>query len=151
MNNGTFWHWRCCLLNPSKPRCSQPFCLVGVICPFYTWGNWGKEQVRKAKVTHTQRAKIKDQVFLSFLVFLGPHSWHREVPRLGVESELQLLAYSTATATWDLSHIWDLHHSSWQRQILNHWAGPGIEPAFSCILDRFVSAEPQRKHLFFFF
>ena len=35
-----------------------------------------------------------------------------EVPRLGVESELQLLAYTTATATRDLSHIYDLHHSS---------------------------------------
>ena len=33
-----------------------------------------------------------------------------EVPRLGVESELQLLA----TATWDLSHICDLHHSIWK-------------------------------------
>ena len=39
------------------------------------------------------------------------------VPRLGVESELQLLAYATATATWDPRHVCDLHHSSWQRQI----------------------------------
>ena len=30
-----------------------------------------------------------------------------EVPRLRVESELQLPAYSTATATLDLSHIHD--------------------------------------------
>ena len=30
-----------------------------------------------------------------------------EVPRLGIESELQLLAYTTATATWDPSHIFD--------------------------------------------
>ena len=28
-----------------------------------------------------------------FFVFLGPHLWHMEVPRLGVQSELQLLAY----------------------------------------------------------
>ena len=39
-----------------------------------------------------------------------------EVPRLGVESELQLLAYATATGTWDLSHLCDLHHSSQQCQ-----------------------------------
>ena len=26
---------------------------------------------------------------------------HKVVPRLGVKSELQLLAYTTATATWD--------------------------------------------------
>ena len=42
-----------------------------------------------------------------------------EVPRLGVELELQLLAYTTATATGDLSCIRDLHHSSWHYQILN--------------------------------
>ena len=42
-----------------------------------------------------------------------------EVPRLGVESELQSLAYTTATATQDPSCICNLHHSSWQRQILN--------------------------------
>ena len=27
---------------------------------------------------------------LCFFAFLGPHLWHLEVPRLGVESELQL-------------------------------------------------------------
>ena len=42
-----------------------------------------------------------------------------EVPRLGVELELQLLAYVTATATADLSRVFNLHHSWWQRQILN--------------------------------
>jgi len=42
-----------------------------------------------------------------------------EVPRLEVESELQLLAYTTATTTQDQSHICDLHHSSWQHQIVN--------------------------------
>ena len=42
-----------------------------------------------------------------------------EVPRLGVESELQLLACVTATTTLDPSSICDLHHSSWQLQTLN--------------------------------
>ena len=43
------------------------------------------------------------------------------VSRLAVESELQMPAHTTATATamWDLSHICNLHHSSWQRWILN--------------------------------
>ena len=36
-------------------------------------------------------------LFFSFH-FLGPHPQHMEVPRLGDESELQLLAYATATA-----------------------------------------------------
>ena len=51
--------------------------------------------------------------------FLGLHLQHVEVPRLGVKSELQLLAYTTATATRDPSCICDLHHSSWQHHILN--------------------------------
>ena len=42
-----------------------------------------------------------------------------KVPRLGVELELQLLAYTAATAKQDPSPICDLHHSSWQRWVLN--------------------------------
>ena len=42
-----------------------------------------------------------------------------EVPRLGVESELQLLVYARATARWDLSRVCNLHHSSQQHWILN--------------------------------
>ena len=55
--------------------------------------------------------------FLFFL--LGPHPCHMELPRLGVESELQLQAYATATATQDPSCICDLYHSSRQRRIFN--------------------------------
>ena len=57
--------------------------------------------------------------FFFFFFFLGLHSQHIEVPRLGVESELQLPACATATAVQDLSSICDLLHSSWQHQILN--------------------------------
>ena len=48
-----------------------------------------------------------------------------EVPRLGVELELLLPAYTTttatqdSTATQDLSLVCALHHSSWQHQIPN--------------------------------
>ena len=56
----------------------------------------------------------------SFSFFLGgAHPWHMEVPRLGVKSELQLLAYATAIAMRDPSHVCDVHHSSRQHQILN--------------------------------
>ena len=54
-----------------------------------------------------------------FLFVFGPHPWHLEVPRIGVELELQLRDYATATVTWDLSHVCKLRHSSRQRQILN--------------------------------
>ena len=58
-------------------------------------------------------------IYLFIFVSLGPHPQHMEVPRLGAKSELQLLAYAPATATPDLSHVCNPHHSSWQRWILN--------------------------------
>ena len=61
----------------------------------------------------------RQDFFFFFFCFLGPHLWHMEVPRLGFKSEWQLLACATATATQDLSCTCNLHHSSWQRQILN--------------------------------
>ena len=64
-----------------------------------------------------------------------------KVPRLGFQSELQLPAYATATAKQDLSRVCDLHHSSWQCQILKSLVRPGIEPMSSWILVRFITAE----------
>ena len=40
-------------------------------------------------------------VVLFIFAILGPHPQHMEVPRLGVESELQLPAYTIATAMPD--------------------------------------------------
>ena len=59
------------------------------------------------------------ELLLSLFFFLRLHLRHMEVPRLGVTSELQLLAYATATATPDLSSFCELHCSLWQRWILN--------------------------------
>ena len=58
-------------------------------------------------------------IYLFVFCFLGLHLQHMEVPRLGVESELQLLAYPTAMAKSDLSRVHDLHHSPQQCCILN--------------------------------
>ena len=80
--------------------------------------------------------------FFFFFYFLGLQLWHMEIPRLGDESVLQLSAYATATAMPDLSHVWDLRHSSRQSQILTHWVRPGIEPATSWFLIRFISTAP---------
>ena len=57
--------------------------------------------------------------FLFFFCFLGPHLRHIEVPRLGAELEVRLLAYATATAMQDPSRVCNLHHSPWQCRILN--------------------------------
>ena len=57
--------------------------------------------------------------FFHLLSFLGPYLWHMEGPRLGVYSELQPSAYTTATSMPDPSHICNLHHSSRQHRVLN--------------------------------
>ena len=44
--------------------------------------------------------------------------WPMEVPRLGVESELQMPATATATQV-DQSWVFDLYRNSQQRQVLN--------------------------------
>ena len=51
--------------------------------------------------------------------FLRPNLWHMEIPRLGVELELQLPAYTTNSAMPDPSCICNLHHSLKQCQILS--------------------------------
>ena len=48
----------------------------------------------------------------SVLVFSELHLWHGEVLRLEVESELQLTAYTIATATWDLSRFYTTAHGN---------------------------------------
>jgi len=64
------------------------------------------------------RLVVQFLITFFLICFLGPHSRHMEVPRLRVKSELHLLAYTTATATPNLSRVCNLHHSSQQRQIL---------------------------------
>jgi len=68
-----------------------------------------------------------------------------EVSRLEVKMELQLPAYTTATATPDLSRICNLHHSSWQHWIINPLMRPGIKPKSSWILVGFMTTESQQE------
>ena len=87
----------------------------------------------------------KSIISLSLFCFLGLYPRHMEVPRLGDESELQLPAYTTASATPDPSHVYKLHHGSRKCWTLTHCARPGFKPISSWILVRFISAEPQRE------
>jgi len=70
--------------------------------------------------------------FLFFFFFL-----FRITPRAYGGSQARGLIRATAVG---------LHHGLWQQPILNPpRARPGIEPATSWFLDRFVSAAPQRE------
>ena len=83
-------------------------------------------------------------LFLFFFVFLGPNPRHMEVPRLGVQLELWLLAYATGTAMPDASFVCSLHHSAWQHWILNPLRGARDR---TCVLmhtsQRLVFAKPR--------
>ena len=62
-----------------------------------------------------------------------------EIPGLRVESELQLPAYTAATAGAGPSRICNLHCNLWQPWILNPLRRPGMEPISSWILIRFLT------------
>ena len=82
-----------------------------------------------------------------FCFFLGPHPWHKEVPRIGVELDYSCWPMpqsrqgqnQAASATCTTAHI------NW-----SHWERPGIKPTSSWILIGFVSAEPEGELLIFF-
>ena len=67
-----------------------------------------------------------------------------EVPRLGVESELQLLAYTiaTATATLDPNHICHIHYILQQHWILNPLSKPWKLQAWELL---YASGVPPAK------
>ena len=91
-------------------------------------------------VTTQNTCRVGQDFYFIFLFFyfsifflLWLHLQHVEVPRLGVKSELQLPAYTTVMA------VGNPNHSSWQHWILNPLARPGIEPASTWILGRFIN------------
>ena len=87
--------------------------------------------------------------FLSF-VFGGSAPMAYEVPRLGIESELQLPAYTTATP--DPSRICDYTTAYSNAGSLTHRARPGIKPAPSWFQsDSFPLCHKGECLIFFFF
>ena len=80
--------------------------------------------------------------FFFFFLFRAAPAGHGS-SWLGVKSELQQPAYSTATAMPEPSRVCDLHHSSWQCQSLNplskarDWTHVLMDTSLA------VTAEPQ--------
>ena len=68
-----------------------------------------------------------------------------EVPRLGVESDLHLLAYTIATAMQDPSHVCNLHHSSEQCHILDPLNKARDRTHILMDTSRVVSIVPQQE------
>ena len=84
--------------------------------------------------------------------WLRPHLRHMEVPRLGVEWELQLPAYTTATAMRDPSSVCNPHHSSQQSRIPNPLSKARDQiQVFMDITSGLLLLSHSMNHLFFFF
>ena len=83
-----------------------------------------------------------------FFFFLGPHLRHMKFPRLGVQLELQLLAlhhsHSNIRSELCLQPNTTTHGNAGS---LTQWARPGIEPATSWFLVRFISTAPWQELL----
>ena len=84
-----------------------------------------------------------DILLCALLFFFGLPPLHMGGPRLGVKLELQLPAYTTAAATQDLSSVCNLHHSSWQRQILNPLCEARDRNRILMDISQFVTTEPH--------
>ena len=72
-----------------------------------------------------------------FFFFLWPHLWHLEVPKPGIVSSLQLLAWATAMVTPDLTCI--CSSACCDAGSLTHWARPRIQPISSQMLYQFFN------------
>ena len=100
-------------------------------CFFLTW-----VQVEK---NLKKRKSLFGGDSLSSPTFLVLHLRHREVPRLGVKLELQVPAYATTKQNqiWASSAAYTA--ACGNTEFLIYWARPGIKPAFSWTLVRFLT------------
>ena len=86
--------------------------------------------------------KIDVSFIFCLLSFLGLHPWHIEVPRIGVYQsysywptpEPQQRGIQAISATHTTTHA--------NTGFLIHWVRPGIKPATSLFLGRFISTAP---------
>ena len=74
--------------------------------------------VHSCALDSTQKGSRGSEFFFFFFLFRALAEAYG-ISQARVQSELQPPAYTTATAMQDLSHIFDLHHSTPQHQIRN--------------------------------
>ena len=99
------------------------WCVVSWMTPQKEWGLWLKVTLQRLcpwfyTIYLVQHTHVYTDTHKIHIYFLWPYLQHMEVSGLGVESELQLPAYTIATATSDPSHACNLCCSSWHCWIL---------------------------------
>ena len=90
-------------------------------CGYWVLKMWLVQQIEYSTLFHFYLTFFFFFFFLFFFVFFFflAHTHGMEVSRLDVKLELHLLAHATAIAIPDMSHVFNLHHSSLQHQIFN--------------------------------
>ena len=69
----------------------------------YWTGLYYQMETMPSSVLPKREQKVMGLLNFFFFNLLRAHPWHMEVPRLGIEVELQPPVHTTATATPDLS------------------------------------------------
>ena len=117
------WYWVDQMISPAYLKWGRG--AYRIKYPIYQI-SWGKKNAVTSQTQPTKSITVfcplreikTKNLFFFFLLLLRQHQRLMEDPRLGVESELQMLVYTTARATPNPSHVCDLHHSSWQHRTL---------------------------------
>ena len=86
--------------------------------PSGIWSSQARDQTWARVAAYAAAAAMPDSLTHCAGQGMTATSWHMQVPKLGVKSELQVPACTTATAMPDPSCVCSVHHSSQQHQIL---------------------------------
>ena len=116
---------------------SQSWATIGTLTYFFfvclavsTACFWTRDWTCATTVTMLDPKPHFIPFFFFFSLFLWPHLWHMEIPRLGMGSELQLPAYITATASPQIQAASATYATVCVKApSLTHWARLRIKPA----------------------
>ena len=92
---------------------------------------------------------MRGEIYLFFLLRASHAAYG--IPRLGVEMELTLQAYTTAIATPEPSTSVTYTTAHYNARSLSYWTRPGIKPASSWILVGFLTHWATKGTLFYVF
>ena len=93
---------------------------------------------------------VGPEICFYLFIFLGPHLWHMEVPKLGTNRSYSCwpTPWPQPCQIWAMSVTYTTAHSN--NRSPTHWARPGIEHASSRMLVRFISIEPGQELLLYY-
>ena len=132
------------LMKASRRRTEKSGCFCFWLCPEFL-KLWANHLISLFVSSFKKEIMLAPTLLFFFAFFLRLYPRYVEVPRLGVESELQLPCWPTPQPQqcwiWAASVTHTTAHGN--SGSLTHWARSGVEPASSWILVGFISSAPQ--------